>query len=227
MTRSSHNPLSGLMIPATSAIGAWDLREQTLFSREGADESIRELFLYVLHHHRSGGVRRTWTAVPVYTKRYGEQDRVVVVAHTRGDEARGVTWKLRPVRAAWELNGDFEMRLRLHRMHVVFSGLSDPTAPYTASVVYVTRCGTFEGFYWISFFGWVSRCTGVKECADMLEAIAANIDCFVAAIRRRDADLDLICHLIRECRRCSHDSVRLAAMERRIERLWGDVGRVE
>lgn len=210
------------MIPATSAIGEWNLHKHTLFSRDGADERIRELFLYILRHHHSGGVRRTWTATPVYASRFSERDLLVAVAHTRGDEARGVTWKLRPV---WEADNreELNVRCRLLRMHVVYRSSIDHAAQYTASVVYITHCGTFEGVYCISFFDWVSRCAGVKECVDTLEAIAANIDCFVTAIRRRDADLDLICHLIRECRLCSHDSVRLASMERRIESLRGDV----
>ncbi len=153
-------------------MSSWGLREGMEFTREGADEMLRELVV----HLASRASRSTWTWEMVYQEEYNSNRhdirKVVSVAG-------GCAWYYGGIRDYTDDNDGFDALRRLIAVKVCFA-----QDPIQASVCFMTCCETLQGFYYLSYFKWVARFSTVEEGVALFDAMADNLDLIIAAADR-------------------------------------------
>jgi hypothetical protein len=160
---------------------AWGFRDGLEFTRDGSDEMLRELVMYL----SSRASRRGWTWEMGYHEEYNTKtdDRGVVNVVT--DRFGKDMWQFRNIyRDDTEV---FDELQRLARVKVLFS--QDKWLSIKASVCYMTCCETLQGFYYLAFFKWATRFSSVEEGLALFDAMAANIDLIIAAADRDDVEV--------------------------------------
>jgi hypothetical protein len=160
---------------------AWGFRDGLEFTRDGSDEMLRELVMYL----SSRASRRGWTWEMVYYEEYNTKtdDRRVVNLVT--DRFGKDMWQFRNIyRDDTEV---FDELQRLTRVKVLFS--RDKWLFIKASVCYMTCCETLQGFYYLSFFKWATRFSSADEGLMLFDAMAANIDLIIDAANRDEVEV--------------------------------------
>ena len=196
------------LLSAARAACAWDLVEGTEFTREG--DYMRELVVYTSHR----AVRKGWSTLPCYQRHYNSvTDDLVAVRFDTGEQ--GSSWTMRAI----QVNAEdvYDSCQQLTRMYVLFEWGAG--APLPAWVTYLTRCDTLDGFFYVSFFRWTTRCRSAEECVCLFDAMAADIGRLVSAEAEREDNCCVIEYLLRECIPLEQDSVRRDAMRRKVLHL--------